>query len=265
MSGGTQMALYKALHKVRQNSVGESLDYSTNNQEFPYSYNPNSHTTSSEQQVSLDVINHLNQINQLLNSDSIQHNLRVGKLSATLAWHLGMSDHYVNSIYIAAQLHDIGKLCIAKSILDKPAKLSLKERKLMEEHCQIGEILLSGKDSELITMARRIALAHHERWNGSGYPFQLETTNIPLEARIVAVADVFDALLHDRPYKKAWPLKDVVALFLTKSNIHFDAMIVNALLDSLSNQVTSNQVTSNQVKTTIARHTTTHTNPLFVN
>ena len=256
MSGGTQMALYKA----KQDSVEESLDYSTNNQEFLYSYNSNGQTNTLGQQVSPDVIGHLNQINQLLNSDSIQHNLRVGQLSATLASHLGMSDDYVNAIYTAAQLHDIGKICIAKSILDKPAKLSLKERELMEEHCQIGEILLSGKDSELITMARRIALAHHERWNGSGYPFQLETTNIPLEARIVAVADVFDALLHDRPYKKAWPLKDVVALFLTKSNIHFDAMIVNALLDSLSNQVTSNQV-----KTTIARHTTTHTNPLFVN
>ena len=242
------------LYKARQNSVGESLNYSASNQELPYSYNQNLLINTLDQQVDFDVTNYLSQTSQLLDATSIQHNLRVGKLSATLAIHLGMSDHYVNLIYTAAQLHDIGKLCIAKTILDKPDKLTLEEREHMQEHCQIGESLLSGGNSELSTMARNIAVAHHERWNGSGYPFQLNTTNIPLEARIVAVADVFDALLHSRPYKKAWPLKDVVTLFLEKSNIHFDATIVDALLDSLTSQPTGSLTTY-----------TTSTNPLLLN
>lgn len=160
-----------------------------------------------------------------------KHTERVGNLAALIALRLGMPEDYVGLISKAARLHDLGKIGIPDSILLKPSRFTPEERELMMQHCQIGAELLSGTESELLNMAQRIAISHHEKWNGDGYPNNLVADNIPLEGRIVAVADVFDALSNDRPYKQAWNKEEVLTLLKSKRGIHFDPDVVDVLVD----------------------------------
>jgi putative two-component system response regulator len=119
-------------------------------------------------------------------------------------------------------MHDIGKIGIPDSILLKPGKLDHDEWAIMKTHSAIGAEILSGHPSELMSMASEIALTHHEKWDGSGYPNGLKGEEIPLEGRVVAICDVFDALTTARPYKKAWPVKDAVSYISENSGRHFD-------------------------------------------
>jgi putative two-component system response regulator len=130
----------------------------------------------------------------------------------------------------AATLHDVGKIGIADDILLKPGKLSDPEYVAMRLHTTMGAKLLSEGHSEVIKMAETIALSHHERWDGKGYPAGLKGDEIPLEGRIVAVVDVLDALTHERPYKPAWSLEDALHEIKGLSGTHFDPSIVEALL-----------------------------------
>lgn len=187
------------------------------------------------QDIELEIFGTIEELMQHFYCELPEHNYNVARLSAKLALQMGMSKHYVALISKAARLHDLGKIGISKNILLKPDKLTTKERELVSEHCQIGADLLSEFDSELFNMAQSIAIAHHERWNGDGYPYQLTATTIPLEARIVAVADVFDALVSVRPYGKAWLVEDIAALFSKRSGVHFDPDVVHALLAILQN------------------------------
>ncbi len=222
-------------------SVGELLVDDANNSdnlEFPYDTTQNEITSYigrpfSNHQVDFEIFRSLEQISKNQHSNLYDHNQRVGALSAKLALCLGMSTEYSALIYKAARLHDIGKVGIPDSILDKPGKLTAEEYTLVKTHCQIGADLLSRMDSELLSMAKSIAMAHHERWNGEGYPFKLVSTTIPLEARIVAVADVFDALSCKRVYKEAWCIEDIITLFTKESGVHFDPLIVEALFTVL--------------------------------
>ena len=130
----------------------------------------------------------------------------------------------------AAPLHDVGKLAIPDSILLKPGKLTAQEYEVMKTHAALGARLLSGSHSPVLQMATIIAASHHERWDGTGYPIGLAGEAIPLVGRVVAVADVFDALTHDRPYKSAWPVEQAIAEIKHAAGSQFDPRVVAAFL-----------------------------------
>ena len=128
----------------------------------------------------------------------------------------------------AAPLHDIGKIGISDLILLKPGKLTDREFELVKTHTTIGAEILAGSQSPLLRLAQEIALTHHERWDGRGYPRGLAGDSTPLAGRIAAVADVFDALTHERPYKEAWPLETAVREILIQADRQFDPDVVEA-------------------------------------
>ena len=159
-----------------------------------------------------------------------RHTQRVGHLSAQLASRLSLPAAEVELIRLAAPLHDIGKIGIPDSILSKPAALTAEERAMMERHTTIGGEILSTQDFAVLRAAREIALFHHERWDGAGYPHGMAGSAIPHAARIVAVADVFDALTHDRPYRAAMAHDAVTSLMAGESGTHLDPTVVDALI-----------------------------------
>lgn len=163
--------------------------------------------------------------------DTGQHTQRVGITCSLLGQTIGLPEEQVTLIRRASPLHDVGKIGVPDTILLKTGKLTPDEREIMKKHCAIGADLLSGGSSELVKMAERIALTHHERWDGLGYPHSLRGDDIPVESRILAVADVFDALVHDRPYKKAWSLDETIAEIRQNRGLHFDPRVVDAFLE----------------------------------
>ena len=158
--------------------------------------------------------------------DTGGHVSRVAQISQLIASGIGLSPQRCRTIYLAAPLHDIGKIGIADAILGKPGKLTPEEFGIMREHVTIGARILENGSSEMIKTAELIAQSHHERWDGAGYPDKLSGTDIPIEARVVAIADVFDALCSERPYKKAWPIEKAYAEILASSGTHFDPACV---------------------------------------
>jgi PAS domain S-box-containing protein/putative nucleotidyltransferase with HDIG domain len=162
--------------------------------------------------------------------NTFQHTERVGATSAEVAAWLGLDGEQVALIREAAPLHDIGKLAISDTILLKQGPLTDAERSEMQTHAEIGARLLGGSNSPVLEMASTIAASHHERWDGGGYPAGLSGESIPLWGRIVAVADVFDALTHDRPYKRAWPAARAIGEIRRQSGRHFDPRVVEAFL-----------------------------------
>jgi HD-GYP domain-containing protein (c-di-GMP phosphodiesterase class II) len=158
------------------------------------------------------------------------HIERMGRLCERLAREVGMNAHEADLLRHASALHDVGKVGISDDILLKPGKLDPAEWATMKTHTTIGASILSGSRSELVQLAEQIALSHHERWDGGGYPRGLEGEQIPLAARICAVCDVFDALLSPRPYKDAWPLGDVITELASLRGNHLDPALVDAFL-----------------------------------
>lgn len=191
-----------------------------------------------------DIFERLAKIAEYRDDVTGQHTERVGVLSARIAIRLRLSHDFIENIYKAACLHDLGKIAIPDSILLKPGRLTKGECKVMQKHCEIGAKLLSGSDLPLLKMAQRIALSHHEKLDGSGYPHQLLGEDIPLEARIVAVADTYDALCHKRPYKGAWREEDVISLLLSKKGSLFDSHVIDAFLDISRNPINTPKVTT---------------------
>jgi putative two-component system response regulator len=157
-----------------------------------------------------------------------QHAERIGRTSELLALALGLDASEAALIGQAARLHDIGKIGIADELLEKPGKYTAEETSAMQLHPAIGARILSGSTNELLMMAERIALTHHERWDGRGYPCGLAGEAIPLPGRIVSVADVFDALTHRRPYKEAWPVPAAVSEILSETGTKFDPLVIEA-------------------------------------
>ncbi|MFC3703686.1 HD domain-containing phosphohydrolase [Devosia honganensis] len=160
--------------------------------------------------------------------DTGEHVSRVAQVSQLIAEGIGLAPERCRMIYLAAPLHDIGKIGIADAILSKPGKLTSDEMAQMREHVTIGARILERGSSELIRTAELIAQSHHERWDGTGYPDRLSGNDIPIEARIVAIADVFDALCSERPYKAAWPIDKARSEILDCSGTHFDPTCVAA-------------------------------------
>jgi putative two-component system response regulator len=157
-----------------------------------------------------------------------QHTRRVGRLASALAATLDFDSATLATFAQAAALHDLGKIGIPDAILLKPGKLTKAEFTKMKEHARIGADILSGSPSPLFALAADIALTHHERWDGAGYPGGLAGRSIPLPGRIVALADAFDAMSHDRPYKAAMPLHDVLAEIDRCTGTHFDPTVIAA-------------------------------------
>jgi PAS domain S-box-containing protein len=162
--------------------------------------------------------------------ETYQHTERVGHLAARLALGLGLPAGQVTLLRQAAPLHDVGKLAIPDCILLKPGRLTEQEFEVMKTHAELGARLLSSGSSPVLQMAAVIAANHHERWDGAGYPSKLAGEAIPLVGRIVAVADVFDALVHDRPYKPAWPVEQAIAEIGAGAGSQFDPRVVTAFL-----------------------------------
>jgi len=159
-----------------------------------------------------------------------EHVRRVGSLSALVAQALELPRSHVELIGEVAPLHDLGKIGIPDAILLKPGKLTPEEFEHMKTHSTIGGEILAGGSSPVLQMAAEIALCHHERWDGTGYPGGLPGEQIPLSARIVAIADVFDALTHERPYKEPWPVERAIEEIASQRERHFDPLVVEAFL-----------------------------------
>ncbi len=168
-----------------------------------------------------------------------KHVIRVGMFAAVIARQLGMDEMYCSRIRLAAQLHDVGKIGIPDSILMSPDRLSNSEFDVMKRHCQIGGQIIEplaqqdrqiyGEDEcSMLVLASNIALTHHEKWNGKGYPFGLKGEQIPIEGRITAVADVFDALTSARPYKEAFDQQRSLEIIASERGSSFDPAVVDA-------------------------------------
>jgi len=156
-----------------------------------------------------------------------QHTERVGRTSALIAAQLGLGDSYAALIERAAPLHDLGKLTVPVPLLLKRGRLTPPEWERMKRHTLDGAAILAGGKTDLLRLAEQIARSHHERWDGLGYPDGLRGGAIPLSARIVALADVFDALVDERPYKEAWPVDRAVEEIRAQRGRHFDPLVVD--------------------------------------
>lgn len=182
----------------------------------------------------LQVVQRLGQAAEYRDEETGNHILRMSHSCALLARAIGWDERQCDLILNASPMHDIGKIGIPDAILLKPGKFEPDEWAIMKTHAEIGARLLDGDDSDLMRMAREIALTHHEKWDGSGYPNGLAGEAIPQSGRIAALADVFDALTSVRPYKKAWTVEAAVDLIKENSGKHFDPELVVVFLSELS-------------------------------
>ena len=181
----------------------------------------------------LDLLRRLGVAAEYRDNETGMHLARMSQYSQTLARSMGWSHQACELILHASPMHDVGKIGIPDAILLKPGKLTPDEWEVMKRHTLIAGQILQGNDCEVILMARDIAMHHHEKWDGSGYPHGLSGEAIPAVARIVAVADVFDALTSSRPYKSAWSIDDAVAFIKGQSGVHFDPVVVDHFLQCL--------------------------------
>ncbi len=184
----------------------------------------------------LEILDRLAAASEYRDDDTGEHSQRIGRTASMIAEALGMPDDKVKLIRLAAPLHDIGKIGVSDQILLKPGRLSEKEFELMRSHVNIGAFILSRSRSPILRVGEEISRTHHEWWDGSGYAAGLKGEEIPISGRIVAVADVFDALVNDRPYKKAWPIDQAVAEIVRLSGSQFDPRVVKAF-ESLDHEL----------------------------
>lgn len=181
----------------------------------------------------LEIIQRLGRAAEYKDNETGMHVVRMSHYSRILAEQLDVSKRWVELVFQASPMHDIGKIGIPDNILGKPGKLDGDEWTVMQKHVNFGADIIGESDSLLLQMAKEIALYHHEKWDGSGYPHGTQGEAIPLSARIVAIADVFDALTSERPYKKAWPVEDAVALLEEGAGAHFDPNLVPIFISQL--------------------------------
>lgn len=180
----------------------------------------------------LDTIRRLTLAAEYKDHDTAGHIERIGRYSQVVGMAMHLQPGTVDLLLHAAPMHDVGKLGIPDSTLLKPGPLDEEERSIMNTHTTIGGQILSGSTSPVIQMGERVALTHHEKWNGRGYPNGMAGEDIPIEARICSVVDFFDALTMDRPYRKAVPNDEVVKMIISESGTSFDPDVVDIFLDS---------------------------------
>jgi PAS domain S-box-containing protein len=170
---------------------------------------------------------------EMHDAESGRHVDWMARIASYLGSQLGLDDEQILLLRAAAPMHDVGKVATPEALLRKPGPLSAEEREEMERHTEIGHQILAGSENELLQMAARIALTHHEWFDGSGYPRGLAGEEIPIEGRIVAVADAFDALLSDRPYRPAMSVEETVEVIREERETHFDPEVADVLLEHL--------------------------------
>ena len=184
-------------------------------------------------ETQIEILERLGTLGEYRSEETGAHVKRVGLYTKELALLAGVDEERARLFKRAAPLHDIGKVGIPDAILNKPAKLTQEEYTLMQKHAYIGEKILSGSNKVLIQIAAEIAGGHHEKYDGSGYPRGVQAQQIPLSARIVAIADVFDALLSARVYKKAWSMEEIITHFENEKGKHFDPKLVELFLKNI--------------------------------
>jgi len=189
--------------------------------------------TGQLQETRLEVIRRLGRAAEYKDNETGTHVIRMSWFCRFIAEAMGMPEDWCELLYNAAPMHDVGKIGIPDRILLKPGKLDDMEWQEMQRHAEYGAEIIGEHDSPLLAMAHEIAKNHHEKWDGSGYPRGLRGEDIPLSARIVAVADVFDALTSERPYKKAWTEDEAIALLQREAGAHFDPKLVPLLVQCL--------------------------------
>ncbi len=181
----------------------------------------------------LEIIRRLGRAAEYRDNETGMHVLRMSHITRLLAVAHGLNETRAELLFQASPMHDVGKIGIPDQILLKPGKLTPDEWEIIRRHTTIGAEIIGNHESDLIVMARMVALRHHERWNGGGYPGGLQKTDIPIEARIVALADVFDALLSVRPYKLAWTLDDTLKYMFSQRAQHFDPDLIDTFVQVL--------------------------------
>ncbi len=189
--------------------------------------------TSSLSQTQLRLIHRLGHASEYKDNETGMHVVRISHYCSKIGEAFGWAKESCELIYNASPLHDVGKIGIPDQILLKPEKLSHDEWEIMKTHTTIGANILRGEGSELETMAKKIALTHHEKWDGTGYPEGLKEEDIPIEGRIVAIADVFDNLTSERPFKEKWPIESAVDFIENASGTAFEPEMVKHFLKIL--------------------------------
>ena len=177
-----------------------------------------------------EIVTRLVHVAESRDTDTGMHIRRICEYSRLLATEAGLPPKHVQTIALASSMHDIGKVGIPDSILLKPGKLDAKEWEVMKTHSRIGYENLAGSSSKLLQTGCEIALTHHERWDGTGYPQGLKGEDIPISGRIVGIVDVFDALVTKRPYKEPWPLDRAFGLIESEAGKHFDPRLAELFL-----------------------------------
>ncbi len=185
------------------------------------------------QEAYFDTIQRLVVAAEYKDEDTGAHIIRMSRYSALIAEKLGLPSRDVQNIFYATPMHDVGKIGIPDNILLKPAKLNYEEFELMKNHTKIGANILANSRAEILQVARQIAISHHEKWNGKGYPMGLTNNSIPLAGRIVSLPDTFDALTSKRPYKNPYPVEIACDIIKKERGENFDPGIVDVFLENI--------------------------------
>ncbi|QLE09045.1 two-component system response regulator [Pseudoalteromonas shioyasakiensis] len=181
----------------------------------------------------IDLIQRLGRAAEYKDTDTGEHIARMSRYSKVLALAYGMSEYEAEQLKQAAPMHDVGKIGIPDAVLLKPGRLNENEYEHMKQHALIGAKILENSPSPLLQLAHKLALEHHEKWDGTGYPYGLKGEEISIEGRIVAIADVFDALTSKRPYKKAWSIEEALDLLKDEAGKHFDPQLVDLFIGQI--------------------------------
>lgn len=219
-------SLLNKMHQLNRHIKEQNIQLITYAQDLSLSHN-------SLKQAYLEAIHRLALASEYRDEDTAMHLKRMSSYSAIIAKGMGLSDKEVDLILYASPMHDVGKIGIPDNILFKVDKLTPEESEIIRTHCSIGARILVGSESEVIQMAEQIAISHHEKWDGTGYPYGLKGEYIPLVSRITALADVFDALTTKRPYKPAFSNDRAYSIIKEEKGKHFDPEVVAVFFQSL--------------------------------
>jgi len=184
-------------------------------------------------QAHVDLVHRLGRAAEYKDTDTGEHIARMSQYSKLLALEFGMGEQQAELLRQAAPMHDVGKIGIPDAILLKPGRLTPDEFDHMKQHATIGAQILANSSSPLLQLAHKLAIEHHEKWDGSGYPYGLKGEQISVEGRIVAIADVFDALTSKRPYKEAWGVEEALENMQAQAGKHFDPHLINLFVNKL--------------------------------
>lgn len=232
---GNIMGAFQAVNKMTESGIFDErdLDYLTLAAYYSGKSLEATMLTNEIEETQKEIIFVMGEVGETRSKETGFHVKRVAEYSRILALGYGLSEEEAELIKMASPMHDIGKVAIPDSILKKPGKLTDEEYELMKTHTTIGYNLLNRSSRSILKAAAVIAVEHHEKWNGKGYPRGLKGEEIHIYGRITAVADVFDALGSDRVYKKAWELDRILNLFREERGEHFDPKMVDVFFDSL--------------------------------